>query len=167
MRLSQFRATVDTLEATEDTSARLRDPILVRRRLNFDLWRFRIIRHAVKGLGPGSGPAGAEDTSFVLQPCLIITHNRRVRHRELGNGASTDRNCSRCTQIRPGARKRNKADSFRCLVYGTTKPLSAHSLGSFLIQDNGGCRNTTLYRALPCYQELISASLQRRGPCYM
>jgi hypothetical protein len=66
VRLSQFRATVDTLEATEDTSARLRDPILVRRRLNFDLWRFRIIRHGVKGLGPGSGPVGAEDTSFVL-----------------------------------------------------------------------------------------------------
>ena len=44
MRLSKFRAAVDTFEAAEDMIARLRYPILVRRRLDFALWR-----DAVKG----------------------------------------------------------------------------------------------------------------------
>jgi hypothetical protein len=59
VRLSQLLTAVDTLEAAEDIIARLRYPILVRRRLGFDLWRFRIRKYAadairqLKGLETG------------------------------------------------------------------------------------------------------------------
>jgi hypothetical protein len=47
VRLSQFCAAVDAFVVAEDIIASLRYSI----RLDFDLWRFRIRRDAVKGLG--------------------------------------------------------------------------------------------------------------------
>jgi hypothetical protein len=58
VRLSLLSTTVDALEAAEDIIARLRFSILVCRRLDFDLWRFRIRKDAVDSTWPFGGALG-------------------------------------------------------------------------------------------------------------